>query len=154
MIIRKGQAPIRRGEAGHELGPFRTERISDAGLLSQFGAYLETLEPGSRSSERHWHEQEDEFLYLISGEATVIENDGAHVLQPGDAACWPAGSDNAHCVENRSGAPCSYLIVGTRPGHDVCHYPDAGKALYTEGETWRIVAKDGTVVKRGKVRRT
>ena len=37
------------------------------------GAHVETLQRGSRSSERHWHEEKDEFLCVISGEATVIE---------------------------------------------------------------------------------
>ena len=64
-------------------------RVSDAGgLTHQFGAHVETLQPGLRSSERHWHKEEDEFLYVISGEPTVIEDDGAHPLGPGDAtAC-------------------------------------------------------------------
>ncbi len=152
MIIRKGDAPVHRGDATYELGAFETSHCSDAGGLTQFGAYAETLQPGSQSSHRHWHEREDEFLYLISGEATVIENDGEQVLQPGDAAAWPAGTANAHCVVNRSNAPCTYLIVGTRPTHDVCHYPDAGTALHTEGETWRMVAADGTVLKEGRMK--
>ena len=151
LIIRKGEPSIQFGDATHELGAFETSHYSDAGGLTQFGAYVETLQPGSRSSERHWHEREDEFLYLISGEATVIENDGAHVLQPGDAACWQAGSENAHCVENRTDALCTYFIVGTRPDHDICHYPDAGRSLHTEGKIWRMVRDDGTLIKEGKV---
>lgn len=82
MIVLKGDAPIHRGDVGHALGAFETRHRSDAGGLTQFGAYVETLRPGSRSSERHWHEEEDEFLYLLSGVATLIENDGEHELQP------------------------------------------------------------------------
>jgi uncharacterized cupin superfamily protein len=88
MIIRKGQPTANCGDSAHEMGAFETLHYSDAGGLTQFGAYLETLHPGSRSSERHWHEHEDEFLYLIAGEATIIENDGAHVLHLGTR---PAG---------------------------------------------------------------
>ncbi|HYZ05292.1 MAG TPA: cupin domain-containing protein [Rubrobacter sp.] len=87
--------------------------LSEAGGLAQFVAHVHTLQPGSRSSDRHWHEEEDEFLYMLSGEATVIEEDGPHLLRPGDAACWPAGTANAHQVVNRSGALCSYLILGS-----------------------------------------
>jgi uncharacterized cupin superfamily protein len=126
-------------------------RYSEAGGLTQFGAHVETLQPGARSSERHWHEKEDEFLYVLAGEVTIVENDGSHLLHAGDAACWPAGVPNAHTVVNRSSEPCTYLIMGTRPAHDVCHYPDAGRTLYTEGETWRLVAVDGTVIKSGLV---
>jgi uncharacterized cupin superfamily protein len=148
MIIRKDQPPVERGTEE------RAERLhySDAGVLTQFGAYVETLQPGSRSSDRHWHEEEDEFLYMLSGEATVIEEDGAHLLHPGDAACWPAGTANAHQVVNRSGAPCTYLIFGTRMAHDIVHYPDVGKILYDEDGTWRLHrTDDGSLIKGGKI---
>jgi uncharacterized cupin superfamily protein len=154
MIVRRGEPASDRGIEWRaaEFGAFESLRYSDAGGLTQFGAYVETLQPGSRSSDRHWHEREDEFLFMISGEATVIEEDGAHVLHPGDAACWRAGVANAHQVVNRSSAPCTYLIVGARVTHDICHYPDLGKVLHTEGETWRMVRDDGTLIKGGKVK--
>jgi uncharacterized cupin superfamily protein len=148
MIIRKDQPPVVRGTKE------RTERLqySDAGGLTQFGAYVETLQQGSRSSDRHWHEEEDEFLYVLSGEATVIEEDGTHLLHPGDAACWPAGAANAHQVVNRSGAPCTYLIFGTRMAHDIVHYPEVGKILYDEAGTWRLHrTDDGSLIKAGKI---
>lgn len=153
MIVRKGTVPADPGTEGRaeRLGAFELLRYSDAGGLTQYGAYLETLQPGSRSSERHWHEKEDELLFVVDGEVTVVENDGEHVLRPGDAACWPAGAANAHHAVNRSGAPCSYLIVGTRLTHDVCHYPDVGRVLHTEGDRWRLVAADGTVLKSGRL---
>lgn len=150
MIIRRGSGPTK--ERDHpDFGKVHTVGISEAGGITQYGAYLETLQPGARSSMRHWHEKEDEFLYVVAGEVTVVENDGPHVLHPGDAACWPGGVPNAHHVLNRSAAPCSYLIVGTRVSHDVCHYPDSGRTLFTEGETWRFVEADGTVIKSGQV---
>ena len=130
---------------------FESLRYSDAGGLTQFGAYVETLQPGSRSSDRHWHEEKDEILYMLSGEATVIEEDGAHPIRPGDAACWPAGAANAHQVVNKSDAPCSYLIFGTRVTHEIVHYPDTGKILYNEGETWRLHSADGTLIKEGRM---
>jgi uncharacterized cupin superfamily protein len=139
----------RRDEAG--FGAMETARYSDFGELKQYGAYVQTLHPGARSSTRHWHEQEDEFLYVLAGEVTIVENDGAHTLGPGDGACWPAGVPNAHHVMNQSDEECSYLLVGTRPTHDVCHYPDVGKTLYTEGETWRVEDVSGQVLQSGLV---
>lgn len=123
---------------------------SDEGGLTQYGAYVDTLQPGVRSSDKHWHENEDEFLYVLAGEVTVIEDEVEAVLHPGDAACWPAGKSIAHTVANGSAAPCSYLIVGTRVTHDTCHYPESGQVLYTEGEEWRIEGPDGKVLKSGR----
>ena len=152
MIVRKGQAPADREaeERAEHYGASERLRYSDAGGLTQFGAHVETLEPGSLSSERHWHEEEDEFLYVLSGEATVIEGDGAHPLGPDDAACWPAGAANAHQVVNRSDAPCTYLIFGTRMARETVHYPDLGRVGYIEGETWRLCrADDGASIMEG-----
>lgn len=150
MIVRRATAPTQERTAD-PFGDMTTAGLSVAGGLMQFGAYLQTLQPGATSSTRHWHEQEDEFLYVVAGEVTVVEDDGPHVLHPGDAACWPAGVANAHHVLNRSAAPCSYLVVGTRRAHDVCHYPDAGRTLHTEGDTWRMVDAAGKVLKSGPV---
>lgn len=150
MIIRNDSAQVRTRDGDSE--GMRSRRVSDEGGLTQYGAYVVTLAPGARTSERHWHEREDELVLVLAGEVTVLENDGAHVLGPGDAACWPAGVDNAHSVLNRSDAPCTFLIVGTRPSHDVCHYPDVRRVLFTEGETWRLVDEDGTLLKSGRVK--
>ena len=96
MIVRR--AGLRSGQEGGREWLY----YSDAGGLTHYGAYVETLQPGARSSDKHWHEKEDEFLYVLAGEVTVIEDDGEAVLHPGDAACWPAGKPVAHTVANRS----------------------------------------------------
>ena len=123
MILRKGTSRTQEAtpEQAARLGHYRAELLSDTGGLTQFGAFVETLAPGAFSSDRHWHEAEDEFLYMLAGEATVIEDDGAHVLHPSDVASGPAGVANGHHVHNRSAAPCSYLIVGTRAASDRVH---------------------------------
>jgi uncharacterized cupin superfamily protein len=144
VIVRK--AGVRRGtESGREW-----EHTSDSGGLTHYGTYVETLQPGASTSDRHWHEKEDELMYVLSGELTVVENDGEHVLRPGDAACWPAGVANGHSVHNRSSAPATYLIVGTRVTHDVCHYVDSGRTLFTEGTQWRLEGPDGAVIRAGQ----
>jgi len=113
MIVRKAAVPVQtRSSPGW--GSVDTARLGDAGGLTQFGVSLQVLQPGAKSSIRHWHRHVDEYLFVVSGEVTVTEDDGAHVLLPGDSACWPAGVPNGHTVANRSAQPCSYLIVGTR----------------------------------------
>jgi uncharacterized cupin superfamily protein len=121
MIIRSHQVtPDINAKPGW--GHVATQRLSDAGGLTQFGASVQVLLPGAKASVRHWHEHVDEFLLVLSGEVTVTEDDGHHRLLPGDAACWPAGVPNGHTVSNRSDAPCSYLIVGTRGPDPAGHY--------------------------------
>ncbi|MCG2595408.1 cupin domain-containing protein [Ramlibacter sp. XY19] len=148
MIIRKNQAQAERTER-ETFGVTDTVRLAQAGGISQYGANVQTLQPGARSSNRHWHENEDEFLYVLSGEVTVTEGTEAQVLHAGDAACWPAGVPTAHFVSNQSNQPCSYLIVGTRVSQDVCHYPDTGRTLYREGNAWRLLEANGELFKSG-----
>jgi uncharacterized cupin superfamily protein len=93
--------------------------------MTQFGVNLVELGPGSYSSLRHWHEREDEFVYVVSGELVLIDNSGEHRLATGTFAGFPAGEANAHHLVNRSDQPASYLVVGSRAqGKDTVHYPD------------------------------
>lgn len=105
-------------------GPKRTEWISEAGGLTQFGAFVETLPPGSRSSIKHWHSAEDEMVYILEGEVTLIEGTTEFLLRPGDAAAFRAGDPVGHFLENRSAAPTRCLVVGTRAPVDTITYPD------------------------------
>jgi uncharacterized cupin superfamily protein len=93
--------------------------------LTQFGVNHVTLDPGAYSSLRHWHEGEDEFVYILSGELTLIDENGEHILRAGDYAAFPAGVANAHHLTNRSSTPGSFMAVGTRKvGREAVHYPD------------------------------
>ena len=128
----------------NDLGDYMAYPQSDAGGLSQFGAFTEVLMPSAQSSQRHWHEEEDEFLYVLEGAVTVVEDDGPHVLHPGDCACWPKGVANAHCLQNRTDSPVRYFVVGSRLPEDACHYPDID-LHYSRRNGQRIMAhKDGT----------
>lgn len=108
---------------GGGLGPYLHSVIGEAGGLTQFGVHLEVLPPGSRSSFRHWHEAEDEMVFMLAGELVLIENSET-TLRVGDAACWPAGHPVGHQLENRSGTEARYLTIGTRSRTDRIHYPD------------------------------
>jgi uncharacterized cupin superfamily protein len=93
--------------------------------VTQFGVNYVILEPGSVSALRHWHECEDELVFVLSGELTLIDNNGEHVLSEGAFAGFPAGSPNAHHLANRSTVPAAFLVVGLRKvGRETVHYPD------------------------------
>ncbi len=139
---------VSRGEDA--LGGYERLALGDAGGLTQFGVALETLAPGARSSDRHWHEAEDEFLWMVAGEAVLIEETGETPLRPGDAVTWKAGEANGHMLHNRSDAPCQYLVVGTRAKGDVVHYPDLGRARRRDADGhWVLTDRNGEVLESG-----
>jgi uncharacterized cupin superfamily protein len=99
-------------------------RLGDAAGLQQFGVNLLRLPPGSWSSQRHWHSHEDEFVYVLAGEVTLVSDAGTEVLRAGDAAGFRAGDPDGHTLQNRSAADVLVLEVGTRaPAQDVTTYP-------------------------------
>lgn len=128
-VIRAGTARTDTGGDTSALGPFRAELISDTAGLTQFGAFIEELPPGSRSSFSHWHKTEDEMVLILSGTITLIEGDTETDLRPGDAACWRAGDPVGHCMHNRSDAPVRYVVIGTRAPTDRVTYPDHDRVL-------------------------
>lgn len=117
---------------GGGLGDYWHVDLSDAGGLSQFGVHLERLPPSARSSFRHWHEAEDELIFVLSGKPTLIE-DAETELSPGTMVCWAAGVPVAHQLENRSEADAVYLVLGTRLPRDTIHYPDHDLTTHKDG---------------------
>ena len=87
-------------------------RLAPATGLTDFGVSHVVLQPGAWSSQRHWHNGEDEFLVMLSGEAVLAEDEGESVLKAGDCAAWPKGSTNGHHLRNESDADCSFVVVG------------------------------------------
>jgi uncharacterized cupin superfamily protein len=128
-------------------GPYAYQLLSDPGGLTQFGAFIEELPPGSHSGHRHWHETEDEMVYVLSGEVVLVEDEET-VLHPGDAACWPAGRPVGHRLENRSAAPVRYIVIGTRNIRDTIHYTDQDLLTHKDGPTRRYLRRDGTAHER------
>ena len=98
-------------------------RLAPAAGLEDFGASHVVLEPGAWSSQRHWHEGEDELVVMIAGEAVLVDDSGETVMRAGDVAAFPKNDGNGHVLQNRSDAPCVYVAVG-RPSASDCHYPD------------------------------
>ena len=113
-------------------------RLGEAAGLTDFGVSHVVLEPGGISSQRHWHEGEDEFVVLLDGEAVLIEEEGETVLRAGDCCAWPKGVPNGHHLVNRSERPCTFIAVGRVATTD-CHYPDID--LHLDGAAGRFVRK-------------
>ena len=115
-------------------------RLAPAAGLADFGASHVRLEPGAWSAQRHWHEDEDELVVMLAGEAVLVDDDGEHPMKPGDVAAFPKGDGKGHVLQNRSAAPCVFLAIG-RPAASDCHYPDIDMHL-TKGRGFH--RKDGS----------
>jgi uncharacterized cupin superfamily protein len=111
------------------LGPSFRLRFSDAGGLTQFGAYLEVMPAGSQSSLTHWHAHEDEFIYMLSGEITLHEGGTETIVRPGEAITFKAGTAAGHHLRNHGLTEARYLVVGSRLRDEVVTYPDHDRIL-------------------------
>ncbi len=125
------------------VGARRKRALGDALGLANYGVNLVELPPGALSSMRHWHSKQDEFVYVLDGELTLITDQGEQVLRAGMAAGFAAGSGDGHHMINRSDAPARYLEVGDRASGDAVVYPDVDLDL-PDNATDDFLHKDGT----------
>lgn len=119
------------------------KRLARAAGLTQFGVNLCTIKPGAQSSQRHWHENEDELVYVLSGEVVLKEDGGETVLKQGEAAAWKAGVANGHTIINRSNRDALVLEVGTRAPSDRGTYSDIDMKFERDDKGSRYMKKSG-----------
>jgi uncharacterized cupin superfamily protein len=119
-------------------------KLGDVAGLTQFGVNLLHLPPGAWSSQRHWHTASDEFVYVVSGEVTLVTDAGDELLRAGDAAGFKAGDTDGHCLQNRSDGDVYVLEIGTRVGEDVGHYSEIDMVAPAGGKPAAYTHRDGT----------
>jgi uncharacterized cupin superfamily protein len=148
-VIDQEKCPVRTGSIYPE--PYASEvagrsslRLGDAGGLTQFGANLVILQPGAKSSLRHWHRSEDEFVMVTEGELVLVQDEGEYVMRPGDCAAWPAGDTNGHHFLNRTDREARFLVVGTRSPSEVATYSDVDFRIEIESGNARYTYRDGS----------
>ena len=110
----------------------RVRNLSAANGLTDFVATHVVVPPGGWSSQRHWHEGEDEIVVLLSGTATLVDDDGEHPIHAGDVAVFRKGDGNAHHVRNTGDAPCVLFAVSL-PERSTVHYPDIAMRWSPDG---------------------
>jgi uncharacterized cupin superfamily protein len=131
-------APLNRSVEGRS-----RKRLGNAVGLDQFGVNLTTLKPGAASALRHWHENEDEFVYVVQGELVLVEDGGETVLKPGDAAGFKANVANGHQLVNRTAQDAVYLEIGTRSRRERAHYPDVDLSMERDEAGARYLHQNG-----------
>ena len=117
-----------------------TQRLARNAGLTLFGVNLTVIEPGAWSSQRHWHSHEDEFVWVLDGELTLVTDAGEETLRAGDCAAFRSGDRDGHHLVNKSGRPARVLEIGTTDPQDRCTYPDVDMIADARGYTHR----DGT----------
>lgn len=125
----------------------RRQALGDAFGLSQFGANLLELPPGTWSSQRHWHERQDELVYVLEGEVVLVTDEGETTLTQGMTAGFRAGSKNGHHLINRSKDTARVIEIGTRTVEEVAYYPDIGMMVREDAGGWGYFTTDGRPMK-------
>jgi len=131
--------------------PCRERRVSGLGVaagLTQFGVNIVELAPGAWASQRHWHACEDEFVLVLDGELTLVEDAGEMLLVAGESAAWVAGVRDGHHLINKNSETARFLVVGSRSDKDHGEYSDIdmkfGEQRYSQGKKGVYRHKDGT----------
>lgn len=139
-VVRQSDQHVERIEHFDKEKPNLECWLTEPGRLTQFGAFIHVLQPGARSSIKHWHSNEDELIYVLEGEVAVLEGAAESILQPGDAATFKAGDPVGHSLWNKSPNPTKVLVVGTRAQTDRITYPDHDRQLHRDrsqpADTW------------------
>lgn len=129
------------------IAPNRIKHVlGDHAGLTQYGVNFVILPPGEASALRHWHQLEDEFVYIVSGEVVLITDDGEEEMSAGMCVGFPAGVQNGHHLVNRSGAEARYLEIGTRADGEEAFYPDVDLHVVTRGGRDLFTNKKGEPV--------
>jgi uncharacterized cupin superfamily protein len=125
----------------------RRRRLGDAAGLKNFGVNLTRLDPGAESSMRHWHAKQDEFVYVLEGELTLVTDAGRQKLTAGMAAGFPAGEADGHQLVNETAKPALYLEIGDRTPEDAATYSDTDLAARMVDGKWQFTHKNGSPYK-------
>ncbi len=118
--------------------------LGNAAGITNFGVNLTELPPGSWSSQRHWHTKQDEFIYVVEGEITLVTDAGETLLKPGMCAGFPAGRPDGHHLINKSSRTAKYLEIGDRTQDDAAEYPDVDLSVKMVDGKFAFTRRDGT----------
>ena len=129
------------GSLAAKVGTRTQQRVGEAGGLTQFGANIVTLPAGALSSLRHWHEQQDEALIVLSGNLTLVDDSGETPLKAGDVCTFPAGEASGHQIINKSSESGSFFVVGTHTETETAWYSDIDMMVATGNG---FTCKDGS----------
>jgi uncharacterized cupin superfamily protein len=118
--------------------------LGDLFSLTNYGVNLTRLAPEGVSALRHAHSRQDEFVYILQGEPTLVTNAGETLLRPGMCAGFKAGTGDGHQLVNRTRDDVVFLEIGDRSASDTVVYPDDDiQAVLGDDGKWQFAHKNG-----------
>ncbi|HHI80791.1 MAG TPA: cupin domain-containing protein [Planctomycetes bacterium] len=118
-------------------------KLGDFFGLKNFGVNLTRLAPGASSALRHAHSVQDEWIYVLEGNPTLVTDEGETLLSPGMCAGFRGGDGNAHHLVNKTEQTVAYIEVGDRSPGDEASYPDDDLVARLVDGRWEFFHKDG-----------
>jgi len=105
-----------------------TRTLSEATGLSRIGVHLIRLAPGNDSTQLHFHEADEEFIYVLSGRGIAEIGDERFEVGAGDFMGFPTPS-LGHSLTNPFDRDLVYLVGGERNPNDIVHYPRIRRSM-------------------------
>ncbi|MEQ9144222.1 MAG: cupin domain-containing protein [Parvibaculaceae bacterium] len=106
-----------------------TRTLGDLAGFTEMGLHMVRIEPGRETTEHHFHGQDEEFVFILSGRGVATLDEESFEVGPGDALLFPKNGP-AHSMRNEGPDDLVYLMGGTRPPIDVCTYPRLSRRQY------------------------
>lgn len=120
-------------------------KLGDYFGLTNFGINLTELKPGAMSALKHHHLTQDEFIYILTGTATLILGNDEFLMQPGDCFGFEKARGIGHQLLNKTSQTLTYLEIGDRSPNDKAEYPDDDlMAISEKNGSWSFLHKDGS----------
>jgi uncharacterized cupin superfamily protein len=96
-------------DSSEQMSPSRA--VGRVAGLRRIGVHLVRVVPGSRTSFPHAEQDEEEFVYVVSGACDVWIDGALHRVRAGDFVAFPAGTGISHTFLN-DGTEDAILLSG------------------------------------------
>ena len=99
-----------------------TRTLGERVGMQRIGVHIVRLQSGCESTQFHYHDADEEFLYVLEGRGIAEIGDESYEVGPGDFMGFTAPSE-PHTLSNPFTEDLVYLMAGERNPNDVVHYP-------------------------------
>jgi uncharacterized cupin superfamily protein len=139
VILKAGEIPSRTfNHPWNELSEISGSMLGRLAGLRRTGVNLGRVAPGKESFTPHAHRCEEEWIYVLSGRALLIDEGVEHEIGPGDFVAFPAPSTTHH-LRNPFDVEVTYLMGGENAEFDIVDFPQQKRVLIRHGDEVHFV---------------